>query len=168
MSLRTAFSLVVPIACTTCLAVGYIMIGQWSGFMLALLALLAWLVARHKPETMPPSFALVFSTGIAAGGVLAGAAPLTMILGTVLALASWDLVLLYHSLSGSSSSSAGTLTLFEKAHLRYLALALGSSLLVVVTGRLLHFQIPFAVMVLLAIIAVFSLDRILRMFTGAG
>lgn len=166
MSLRKSFSLVAPIACMACLAVGYTMTGEWVGLVVSLVAWPVWLVAWRRPSDMPPSIPFVFSVGIAAGGLLAGAAPLMMILGAVLALASWDLVQLDHSLTGSSSSSAATMALFEKRHFQYLALALVSGLLMAVTGRLIHFRVPFGIVVILAIITLFGLDRIVRTLIG--
>jgi hypothetical protein len=162
MSLRKILSLVGPMAWAACLAMGYAMVEQWIALVVIELVLPAWLLARIRPATMSPSIPLVVSVGIAAAGLFAGAAPVLMIFGATLALASWDLVLLDHSLAGCSNSSAATLSLFEHRHLQSLTLALGLGLLVAVIGRTLHLQIPFGGMICLALLALFSLDRILR------
>lgn len=162
MPLRKTLSLVGPMACAISLAAGYAFMMQWGGIVASLLALPAWLFAHRRPAVLPPSISLIFSVGIAVIGLLVGAAPSMMILGAALALASWDLILLDHSLTGSSSSSAATVALFEKRHFQYLVLALGPGLLVAVTGRLLQFQVPFGIMVFLAIVALFGLDRVFR------
>lgn len=162
MSLLKSLSLVGPAACSACLALGYALIEQWSGLVVVSLSFVSWLLARQKPDTMSPSAPLVFSVAMAAGGLLVGAAPLLMILAAALALASWDVVLLHHTLADSSSSSTATISLFQRRHFQYLALALGPSLLLAFAGRSLHFQVPFGIMVFLAIVVLFGLDRILR------
>jgi hypothetical protein len=146
--------------CAACLAVGYALAGQWAALAAVLIALLAWLLARQGLSTWLSPAALVISVGLAAAGLFAGDSPTLMILSATLALASWDLVLLDHTLAGGSS--AKTVTLLEKKHYQSLALALGLGLLAAVTGQMIRFQIPFGGMVLLVILALFSLDRLWR------
>jgi hypothetical protein len=84
-----------------------------------------------------------------------------MILSATFALASWDQVLLDHTLT-DRSSSAKTIALLENRHNQGLALALGLGLLIDVAGRMIHLQIPLGVMIILVILVLFSLDRIWR------
>jgi hypothetical protein len=106
--------------------------------------------------------ALVISVVWGAVGLLVDASPVLMILGTTLALASWDLMLLDHTLTSCANASAETIGLFEHRHYQSLALALGLGLLIVIAGRMIHFEIPLGGMIILAILAMFSLDRIWR------
>ena len=161
MPLRKTLSLVCSLVCAACLAAGYAMVGQWIALVAILLVFLAWLLARKWPSTWLPSTALVISVGLAATGLFAGAPPLLMILSATFALASWDQVLLDHTLT-DRSSSAKTIVLFENRHDQSLAVALGLSLLIAVTGRMIRFQIPLGVMIILVILVLFSLDRIWR------
>jgi len=140
------------------------MVEQWIALAAVLLTLLLWLLARKRSSAGQLSVALVVSVGLAAAGLFAGVSPLLVSLSATLALASWDLVLLDHTLTSSSNSSAKTITLFENGHYQSLALALGLGLLIAVTGRTIHFQIPLGGMILLVILALFSLDRVWRTF----
>ena len=160
MPLRKILSLTSPIACAACLAVGYAMAGQWVALGAVLIAFLAWLAARQRQSTWLSLAALVISISLAAAGLLSGASPTFMIFSATLALASWDLVFLDHILAGSSS--AQTVTLLEKKLYQSLVLALGLGLLAAVTGRMIRLQIPFGGVVLLAILALLSLDRLWR------
>jgi hypothetical protein len=161
MPLRKTLSLVCPLACAACLVVGYALVGQWIAPTAILLTFLLWLFSCRWPSTWLPSTALVISVGLAAAGLMAGASPLLMILGATFALASWDQVLLDHTLT-DRSSSAKTIVLFENRHNQGLALALGLGLLIDVTGRMIRFQLPLGVMIILVILVLFSLDRIWR------
>lgn len=163
MPLRKFLSLVCPMTCASCLAVGYAMAGQWVALVAVLIAFLAWLPARQWLSTWLSSSALVVTVSLAAAGLLAGASPFLMILSATLALASWDLVRFDHTLTGGSS--AKTVARLEKKHYESLVLALGTGLLVALTGRMIRFQIPFVGMVILVIFVLFSLDRVWRMLT---
>jgi hypothetical protein len=162
MSWRKILSLVCPIASAVCLAVAYAQVGRWIALAIVLLTFLAWLLARKRPSIGLSSTALVISVGLAAAGLFAGASPFLMMLSATFALASWDLVLLDHTLTDDSNSSAKTIALFENRHYQSLALALGLGLLVAVTGQLIHLQIPLGGMILLVILALFGLDRVWR------
>jgi hypothetical protein len=150
-------------ACISCLAVGYAIAGQWVALAAVLIVFLGWLRARQWLSSWLPVAALVGAVGLAAAGLLVGAPPVLMILGATLALASWDLVRFDHSVTGDPS--AKTIARLEKKHFESLALALGPGLLVAVAGRMIRFQIPTGVMILLVIVALLCLDRVRRMLT---
>lgn len=156
--------LMCPIAYAAFLAIGYAQVGQWIMLAVYILNFLAWLFTFRWPSIELTSTALVISVGSAALGLLSGTVPFLMILGVTFALAGWDLALWDHSRVGIIASSAKTAALFENRHFQSLALALGLGLLAAVTGQLIHFQIPLGGMILLVILALFSLDRVLRAF----
>jgi hypothetical protein len=137
------------------LVIGYVMAGQWSVFVAVFIALLACLFAFQG------SAALVGFVCLAAVGLLTGALPFLMILGATLALAGWDLARFDHILKNSSSTE--TVNRLEVKHYKSLVMAIGLGLLIAVTGRMIHFQIPFGVMALLAILALLSLQRVWQM-----
>ncbi len=156
-----------------CLALGYASVGLWPAIAAPLLTLGIWLLAYKRPSSCPPSIALAISVGgaalgvvgtagsaVAEAGVLAGSTSLLMLLAVILALAGWDLMLFDQGLAGSSGSLAQTVTLFEQRHFASLALALGLGLLLVVAGRMIHLQIPFVGMTIVALIALFGLERV--------
>jgi hypothetical protein len=156
--------LLFPIAYAAFLAVAYAQIGQWIMLAIVLLNFLAWLLAYKWPFIELSTTALVISVGSAAAGLLAGTVPFLMMLGVTFALAGWDLAFWDHTRKGILNSSAKTVALFENKHYQNLALALGLGLLAAVTGPLIHFQVPLGVMIILVILALFNLDRVLRVF----
>ncbi len=164
MPFRKILRLVFSILCVTSLGLGYATTRTWIAIFVVVLTLLAWLSAIQWPVGLLAYLALVVSVGLAAAGVLTGATPLWMLLGAALALASWDMVL--WNRTSADNSLTLSLTLFESKHYQSLALALGPGLLAVVAGRLLHFQIPFGWMVVVVILALFSLERIWRTLIG--
>jgi hypothetical protein len=139
------------------------MSGQWVALAAVLIAFLTWFRARQWLSAWLSSAALVINVSLAAVGLLIGVSPFLMMLSATFALASWDLVRFDHILTGDSSTSA--VARLEKKHYESLVLALGPGLLVAVTGRMIHFQIPLGGMVLLVITVLFSLDRVWRLLT---
>ena len=86
-----------------------------------------------------------------------GAPPLLMILSSGTSLAVWDLLLL-DAAPGINSPGERTRQ-YEIRHIQSLVLALGGGFLVAFLGRLLSLHTPFALLILLVGLAVFSLDR---------
>ena len=164
MPVRKILRLVCPIISVTCLGVGFATTGLWIATSVMAFSLLAWLFTIKWPFGFPPSWALVFSVSLAVTGLLTGAVHLLMLLGTALALAGWDVVLWDRSLTNHSPSAL--LTLIESKHYQSLALALVLGLLAIVAGRLVRFQVPFGWMVVLAILTLFSLERIRHTLVG--
>lgn len=162
MPLRRILSLICPMICAACLAAGYAPIGGGIATAAGASTGLIWLLAYKRPARLPPAMALVISVTWGAVGLLANATSVLMILGTTLALASWDLRLLDQTLTRCANPSATALSLFEQRHYQSLALALGLGWLLVTAGRTIHIEIPLGGMILLAVLAMFSLDRIWR------
>jgi hypothetical protein len=164
MSFRKILRFVFPIICVTSLGLGYATTRLWIAIFVLVFSLLAWLSAIKWADGFLSFSALVLSVGLAAAGLLTGAAPLWMLFGAALALASWDVVL-WNRISADNSPTL-SLTLIERKHYQSLAVALTLGLLAAVSGRLFHFQIPFGWMVILVILALFSLERIWRTLVG--
>jgi hypothetical protein len=162
MSLRRILGLLSLTLTALCLGIGFVTIGPGAVFAAVLLTLLVWLLAYKWPSTWLSTAALVLTVGLAAVGLLAGAVAYLMLLGVIFALANWDLAFLELVLAGNSSK---TVTLLEKKHYQSLALALGLTLLVTFTGRMIRFQIPFIGLMLLVALAIFGLGRVWRLFS---
>jgi hypothetical protein len=160
MPFRKILALLSVILSTACLVLGFISVGQWEALAVALMTLSVWLPACKWPSNWLPSFALIISISLAAMGLYAGSQPFWTMLAATLALSSWDLVLFDHSLTNSLFEAP--LALLEMKHYQNLGLALGLGLLGIAAIRMLHVQIPFGGLVLLVILAFFSLERIRR------
>lgn len=146
-------------ACALCLAAGFALAGKWVGAGLAGLVWLGWLFAAG----WPPSILLTASVALAAGGVWAGAPPLLMLPAATLALAGWDVARWEAFLDGASPAVAAR---SSRRHYACLALALGPALLVAWAGGLVHFQLPFAVLVFLVALALLGLNRLWGLIKG--
>ncbi len=153
-----------------CLALGFAAAAPWMALAAVLVCMLSWVSSWKWPLIWPPTAALVISTGVAAAGLLAGASPWPVLLSGLPTLALWDLILLDQALAESSPASSPARSpassprkmpgLLEQKHFQSLALALGLGLCATVAVRLIQIQIPFGILVLLAILAFFSLDRV--------
>jgi hypothetical protein len=139
-----------------CLTTGYGLVGRWGLLALAGLAWLAGVVAASWSMAV-----FVVLVGLAAVGICVGARPTLMILGAALALASWDLVNWEDFVA--DGLPADTSAQFEWRHHTYLALALGSGLLVVIIGQLVSFQLPFGILVLLVALVLLGVDQMWRL-----
>jgi hypothetical protein len=142
-----------------CLAAGYGLAGRWGFLAVSGLAWLAGILLAGWSVVV-----FVVLVGLAAVGIYEGAGPILMILGATLALASWDLANWEDFVAGGLP--AETSARFEWGHHTCLALALGSGLLVIIIGRLVSFQLPFGILVLLAALALLGIDRMWRLVKG--
>ena len=142
-----------------CLAVGYALIGQWWILGLAGLAWLAGVFAAGLSGIV-----LVVWVSLAAVGLCAGAAPVLMFLGATLALAGWDLASWESFMAGGLPAT--TAARLERKHYAYLALPLGSGLLAAILGRMVHFELPFGILVILASLALLGVDQVWRLVKG--
>ena len=135
--------------------------GYWqSGFMQGVIAVpavsLLWIFARKKFS----SVCLVFSIAVAATGLLTGVRPLFMLFYTGLTLASWDLNSM--DLSLSSNPPDQKTNLYQFMRLRNLGFCLGLGFLSILIGRSMSLPVPFLVIALFVILAVFFFDRIVH------
>jgi len=158
MPLRKALFYICMSISVFCLTAGYSITGQWILALIAILMAPVWLLAKKNSDSALQLICLLASVCLAVMGNLTGASPLLMIFGSGFALAVWDLLLFDHAF-GNHSSGEQTLH-YENKHFQSLALVLGFGLLVSLAGRLLKFQVPFVVLILLIAFTIFGLDRI--------
>jgi hypothetical protein len=154
MTLRKCLKVVCPTACAVCLAAGYVLAGKAAGAAPVALVWLAWLFAARWPT----SLMLAASVGLAAAGLCVGASPHLMLPGATLALASWDIARWDSFIA--SGLSIDIESRLEQKHYTSLALALVPGLLAAMAGQLIHLQIPFGVVVIVALLALLGIDRI--------
>jgi hypothetical protein len=163
---RKILTLLCPILASLCLAAGSLRSGApmvTIALGVGFVALLAWLAARRWPSAWTAGLALVISLAAGVFGVTTGGTAWLspwLITGVTAGLASWDLILLDASLTGSPPSAKTTR--LEAAHYRSLALALGAGLLLNLGGRLVTLRMPMIVMLLLVGIAYYCLNRLLK------
>lgn len=164
MLLRKILKLVFPLACTACLAAGYAAAGKWIALPGVLLVLAAWLLAALGRSGSFSWVALMLSVGLAVGGLFASVPFLLMVLAATFALAGWDIVFFNNTLA--PDLPAGSIRRLEERHYRSLIAALGLGLLAAAAGPAIRLQIPFGWMILLAILALLSLEGIWRRLSG--
>jgi hypothetical protein len=148
------------LAALACLAGGYLMTGYWPAGIAALLPLAGLGYAARRPSESLPVVCLIALACLAAGGVLARAPALLMIAGATAALAAWRLSYLDRALAGVPPSPAAAR--LQRVHILTLTLALGLGLLLAAAGALLSLQIPFALLIALVLLDLFSLERTFR------
>ena len=138
-----------------CLAAGYAMTGRW---VFLALSVLAWLVGLFAAGWL--GVVITVLIGLAAAGVCVGAPPILMILSATLTFAGWDLSHWESFVAAGLSPEA--VARFEWRHYAFLTLALGSGLLLALLGRQVSFQLPFGILLVLAILLLLGLDRVLH------
>jgi len=158
MPFRRILALIFPLAGLACLVIAFIQVQQWLALAAVILPLLAWLFSARWTYRGLPLAGLLLSIALSGLGLLIGVAPVLMIISAALALAGWDLLLWHYTLP--ADLPAATLSRLAYSHYRSLALALALGLLAALAGRLLRLQLPFGVLILLVILALFSLERL--------
>jgi len=160
MPVRKIIRMTCLVISTTCLAAGCLASGQWNLLAGCGILLLVSLFPRKWLPTGFATAALVATVCLAGTALVSGASAPLMILGTTIALAGWDLAALDQTLT-TCPSSRGT-ALLEKKHYESLGLALGAGLAAAAAVRFIRFEIPFGVMVLVVVLALFCLDGLWR------
>jgi hypothetical protein len=160
LPLRRLLLLACLLAALACLAGGWLAAGYWPAACAILPPLIGLGFAARRPAGPLASACLAALVCLAAGGVLMRAPALQMIAGATAALAAWSLANLDLALTGvPPSPSAARL---ERVHLLTLALALGLGLLLAAAGTLLPLRLPVALLIALALLDLFGLDRLFR------
>jgi hypothetical protein len=151
-----------PIFAGVCLALGLAMAGQALPALAALLAGGSLLFTRRQPFFWLATGALIVLVALAVLGTMLNAAPILMLLGAAAALAGWDLAVTEIERPANDEADAMADGLLERCHLRLLGLALGAGLLAGAVGQYVQVQLPFIVVVLLAGLGVWALERVFK------
>ncbi len=132
--------------------------GRWSALWL-LLGVLWWLGRRRWRWV--GSLAFLGYIGAAAGGVFIGLGEVWMLLGTVAALAAWDLDHFAHRLQEIPRIEQQEALV--ASHLQRLALVSGGGLLLGIGARLVQVRFSLGAAVLLGLLAILGLQQFLAM-----
>ena len=147
-----------------CLAAGYLAAGFWLIIPVLLAIFLLWLTVRRKSAFWSASILLLASVLLAAIGITIGLSLILMIIACSAALISWDLIQFNDRMVESSSHTADAL--LEKYHMQALAYAASAGLLLALIGSSISLNLPFAVIILLALTTVggliFGLQSMMR------
>jgi hypothetical protein len=163
MPLRKILFLACLFIVVVILAAGFILAEQWIIAPATLLPAIAMLLAIRYLKTWLTSIALLTFVGLAAIGVLLDAPPILMLFAAIFALAAWDLALWDLSVQGQISHQV---QLLENKHYQSLLLVIILGSLVVGAGQFLHLRVPFLVILFLALVAFYGLDKISRNFSS--
>ena len=147
-----------------CLTAGYIIAGFWPIIPVLLAIFLFWLYVRRRSAFWSASILLLASVLLAAIGITIGLSLILMLVACSAALISWDLIQFNHRMVESSLHAADALV--EKYHIQSLAFAASAGLLLALIGSSINLNLPFAVIVLLALTTVggliFGLQSMMR------
>jgi len=136
----------------------YLAAGYWQMAVgLAVTALTAWTARRALADRLP---AVLLSAYIAAAacGVLLGALPAMLIAGAALALAGWEMAGAPAPVPGDPLAERAS----ERASLALLVVSVGAGLLIAEAGLWVRLRLPFAGVLLAALLTVFGLARFVR------
>jgi len=147
-----------------CLAAGYVWGGYWLIFPAFLAMILFWLVMKRKSFFGTASSLLLVYVFLAVVGVITNLPLPLIVAGSTAALASWDLTIFNHSMSGNRPVELnGPL---GKYHMQSLAVMLVASLLLTLISLYLNLQFSFGITVFLVLAAMgclsYSLQYIIR------
>jgi hypothetical protein len=159
---RASFRKILFFICLAILVISqisvYALAGQWIGILCAIGLGFIWLFARKNTGTWLPHICLAASIILTTTGTLTGSYFSLSIIGSGFSLVVWDLLLFGASLK--QTTFGDQTRRFENTHLRSLSMAAGFGILAGIIGRSLHLQIPFFLLVLMIIVAIFGLDRV--------
>jgi hypothetical protein len=147
------------------LAAAYLWAGQW--FVLPALAVLGigWILIRRNSTAGASRWLLASVTALAAIAAVMDLSMILIVMGTVAALAAWDLVD-FHSALQISARATDRIRLTH-LHMKWLPVAVGSGMLLALLASIASFELPFAAAAALAVILVISLTRAARQLMGA-
>ncbi len=148
-------------ACTTvslvCLIAGFGLRGYWAIYFLLPVIPVYWFLTRKVSARITISILFFMYVLLAAAGLFTGVSPYFMLIGCACALAAWESTQFLLNFKHGSAAPADPR--LERIHNQDLFLAIGSGLLLGLLGLNIHFQLPFGVIALLAILAIYGLYR---------
>jgi len=125
-----------------------------------------WLLASRFSARVLGSTTLVVTAALAVTGMILGGSGWRMICSAAFGLAAWDLLLLEAAIKDTPDDADRRA--YRDNHLRTCGAAVGGGLTLALVGRLITLQIPFMVMVVLVVLAVFGFGRVWRFFAKSS
>ncbi len=102
------------------------------------------------------SLTLIVWVGLCAVGLFLGAPPVAMILAAGLGLAGWDGAFEWQR------QKAGKLASLDRRHWIAALGAIGGGLALALVGSLIHWQVPFILVVIFTLLALIGMDRLIN------
>jgi len=131
---------------------GYLVAGYWM-VLPALLGMgLLYLLASRGSDFRAASVLLLGSIILSAIGIMARLASSLMLVGSISALAAWDLMLFNQKMRDIEHREGSAL--LEQYHIRSLAIALAAGCLLSLAAGNITLNLPFAVVLLLCVLAI--------------
>lgn len=144
------------------LATGFALAKIERGPIISLVIAL-WGVLSHQVKRQWLSSAgLMGYVGVASWAILIGVSPYLMLAGVTAALVCWELK---NQPSNSFETTASSqIKACERIHLTRLGMAISIGLMIGEAGLLLHFNLPFGILFLIAAVVAYSLFKLISIF----
>jgi hypothetical protein len=152
------------ITSTGCLAAGYIIAGYWMVVPALLILIAAWVFSNRIPAFWLAAIALSGCVVLAAVGVVLDLSLVLMTVSCTAGLVSWELIQFKHSISDVSQAESDLP--IQKYHLKSLALAASTGLVLALISSIINIKLPFGVVALLVLIAISCLIFGMRYITN--
>jgi len=149
-----------------CLGAGFGLMRVWAIFLFFPAIPLFWFTMRKVSPRITISILFFTYVLLAAAGLSFGLFPPLMLIGCTGALAAWESAQFLFNFQGVSTDLLDPR--LERHHNRDLAVAIGSGLLLAILGLNIHFRLPFGVIAVLAILAVYGLYRAFTLLSEAS
>ena len=157
--LKTIFYVLVFLSILS-LGSGFIWVGQWPWAILVVGLGLIWVYPIKSSLDWRPPVCLIMATALSAAGVMSGASFGLMMIGSISALAAWDILLLNENEINPNNLQN---TRYIADHLKLLFFVLGLAALIIGLGQFGSVQLPFILMIFLIALILFCLEQVWRL-----
>jgi hypothetical protein len=146
----------------TCLMIGFGLARYWEIVYIIPVIIVYWYFARKTSLEVVLSILLVAYIFLAVLGLLIRLSPYLMMIGCYLALISWESALFFAEVGGGSGLFHQKSQPLETLHLKDLIIVTSIGLLLGLMGLNFHLHLPFGVVAILALMAIYGFYRGLR------
>jgi hypothetical protein len=146
----------------TCLMIGFGLARYWEIVFIIPAIIVYWYFARKTSLEVVLSILLVAYIFLAVLGLLIQLSPYLMMIGCSLALVSWESALFSIKVSDGSGLFRQNYQPLETLHMRDLIIVTSIGLLLGLMGVNFHLHLPFGVVAILALLAIYGFYRGLR------
>jgi hypothetical protein len=150
---------------TIALGIAFYLLSSPFGLTVVILAGLGGMFASYRSKPAYASYSLGLAILLTFLAANAGTTPVLMLFSITLSLAAWDLSRFSTQLLKIRPPEAAAR--LEKLHLKRLALALGSGLVVGLIAVLIHIQLNLILALILGLLVFIGLSYVIRSLTNA-
>jgi hypothetical protein len=143
-----------------CQLTGFALTPHWALIIAETAVLGIWFLAKKTGSSVFRSINLFFMVGLAVAGLALGSKTWLMFFSVALALIAWDVDLLKLQMQDTPDDRGGSA--YRQERLKACVLAVVSGLVLAFGGHLFNLKIPFIIMMVLALLAVWGFSRIWR------